>query len=100
MHNIFGEYILRFPDKINIENAFKDPILDDREKTNKKIEKNLPEGLSKEAKIVYNYLDKQKFLPEEVLGCGIETDSIISALTELEMEMLIKAIPGGMYEKL
>ena len=98
--DIFGEYILRFPDKINIENAFKDPILDDREKTNKKIEKNLPEGLSKEAKIVYNYLDKQKFLPEEVLGCGIETDSIISALTELEMEMLIKAIPGGMYEKL
>ena len=98
--DIFGEYILRFPDKINIENAFKDPILDDREKTDKKIEKNLPEGLSKEAKIVYNYLDKQKFLPEEVLGCGIETDSIISALTELEMEMLIKAIPGGMYEKL
>ena len=98
--DIFGEYILRFPDKINIENAFKDPILDDREKTDKKIEKNLPEGLSKEAKIVYNYLDKQKFLPEDVLGCGIETDSIISALTELEMEMLIKAIPGGMYEKL
>ncbi len=98
--DIFGEYIVRFPDKINIENAFKDPILDYREKTDKKIEKNLPEGLSKEAKIVYNYLDKQKFLPEEVLGCGIETDSIISALTELEMEMLIKAIPGGMYEKL
>ena len=98
--DIFSEYIVRFPDKINIEKAFDGPILDNKEKSYKKIEKNLPETLSKEAKIVYNYLDKQKFLPEDISGCGIDGDSIISALTELEMEMLIKAIPGGMYEKL
>ena len=65
-----------------------------------KIEKNLPETLSKEAKIVYNYLDKQKFLPEELDVPELSAGELLSALTELEMELIIKAIPGGMYEKI
>lgn len=109
--DIFNEYIPLFPDKINIEKAYEKPIIEPKteikneekseiEEKNENFEKNSLKTLSKEAKIVYNYLDKQKFLPEDISGCGIDGDSIISALTELEMEMLIKAIPGGMYEKL
>ena len=104
--DIFNEYIPRFPDKINIERAYSGHILSDTVKNeaksetkNQKSEKNLNETLSKEAKIVYNYLDKQKFLPEDLLGCGLSSQQLLSALTELEMEFLIKAVPGGMYEK-
>ncbi len=107
--DIFNEYIVRFPDKINIERAFSGKILPDNTqkpavkakdiKNNKKIEKILNETLSKEAKIVYNYLNKQKFLPEDLVGTGLSSKQLISALTELEMEFLIKAVPGGMYEK-
>jgi len=105
--DIFSEYILRFPDKINIEKAFEKSPTEKKhknfDKNIKKVEnfqKKLPETLSKEAKIVYNYLDKQKFLPEDISVEGISNSKLLSILTELEMEFLIKAIPGGMYEKL
>lgn len=104
--DIFNEYIVRFPDKINIERAFSEKILPEVDKKieeipkkEEKIQKNLNETLSKEAKIVYNYLDKQKFLPEDLIGAGLTSQELLSALTELEMEFLIKALPGGMYEK-
>ena len=104
--DIFNEYIVRFPDKINIERAFSEKILPNiTEKSNENIkkdiknEKNLNETLSKEAKIVYNCIDKQKFLPEDLIGAGLSSQELISALTELEMEFLIRALPGGMYEK-
>ncbi len=101
--DIFNEYIIRFPDKINIERAYNKPIIE-KQKTQKtekfeKIQKNLNETLSKEAKIVYNSLDKQKFLPEDIRNTGLSAQQILSALTELEMEFLIKAMPGGMYER-
>ena len=103
--DIFNEYIVRFPDKINIEKAFEGHLIskteDKKEKNNEnntEIQKKLNETLSKEAKIVYNCIDKQKFIPEE-LKCGdLSSGQILSALTELEMEFLIKALPGGMYE--
>lgn len=102
--DIFGEYIVRFPDKINIEKAFsKDDSIIKKESTskkNEKIEKNLNEGLSKEAKIVYNQIVKQKFFPEDIHGTGLSSGELLSALTELEMEFLIRALPGGMYEKI
>lgn len=100
--DIFNEYIVRFPDKINIERAFKDKISEPAaEKCEKfeKIEKNSVEALSKEAKIVYNCIDKPKFLPEEIQNTGLSSAQVLSALTELEMEFLIKALPGGMYER-
>lgn len=101
--DIFNEYIVRFPDKINIERAFDKQILSVSKKENVKKEeekeKNLNETLSKEAKIVYNCLDKRKFLPEEIRDTGLTPQQILSALTELEMEFLIKALPGGMYER-
>lgn len=105
LSDVFNEYIPRFPDKINIEKAYNSKIIE--EKTNiksdckndtVKISKKFNVGLSKEAKIVYNCIDKQKFLPEEIKNTGLNSSQILSALTELEMEFIIKAIPGGMYE--
>ncbi len=102
--DIFNEYIHRFPDKINIEKAYQMSISNNKkvkeEKNLQKSQKNLNETLSKNAKIVYNQLDKQKFFPDEILNTGLSATEMLSALTELEMEFLIKAIPGGMYEKL
>lgn len=101
--DIFNEYIHRFPDKINIERAFEGSILGDKKETKtekiENIQKNFVETLSNEAKIVYNQLDKQKFYPDEICNTGLTSAQLLSALTELEMEFLIKALPGGMYEK-
>ena len=86
----------------NIERAYKNPIIEQKRTENKakiqKTEKNFKVTLSKEAKIVYNCIDKQKFLPDEICDTGLTPNELLSALTELEMEMLIKALPGGMYE--
>ncbi len=102
--DVFGEYIYRFPDKIDVEKAISSSPIGAKKnaetKKSENFEKNLPETLSKDAKIVYNYLDKQKFLPEELSVPNISAGELLAALTELEMEFLIKAIPGGMYEKL
>ena len=105
LSDIFGEYIPRFPDKINIDRAYDTKILKTETKNNTEnspktnnISKKFNESLSKEAKIVYNCIDKQKFLPEEILNTGLDSSTLLSALTELEMEFLIKAVPGGMYE--
>lgn len=93
--DIFNEYIVRFPDKINIEKAFEKPS---EEKENKNKPKLLPEGLSKEAKIVYNHLNGPKFYPEDIKDTGLSDDELISALTELEISLVIRAKPGGQYE--
>lgn len=98
--DIFNEYILRFPDKINIEKAFETPIINNKKKECEKNCKKVNLSLSKEAEIVYNQLDKQKFFPEEIKNTGLTSQKLLSALTELEMEFLIKALPGGMYEKM
>lgn len=93
--DIFSAYMPMFKDKIDIVKAFAE-----QEKPKKeKIEKKLDETLSKEAKIVYNYIDKQKFTADDLLGTRLSPQDILSALTELEMEHLIKALPGGMYER-
>ncbi len=92
--DIFSEYISRFPDKIDIERAFKKEPKTPNPQKNKKI---LNETLSNEAKIVYNCLDTPKFYPDE-LDCGLDSGQLLSALTELEMEFIIRALPGGQYE--
>jgi len=102
--DIFNEYIHRFPDKINIERAYSESIIEPKIKVSsqeiKNNQKNFLETLSKEAKIVYNQLDKQKFYPDEICNTGLSSAELLSALTELEMEFLIKAVRGGMYEKM
>ena len=106
LSDIFNEYLPRFPDKINIERAYDTKIIDETKKlkipkkneTKIIVSKKFNESLSKNAKIVYNNLDKQKFLPEEIADTGLSSGELLSALTELEMEFIIKAVPGGMYE--
>ncbi len=92
--DIFGEYIGLFPDKIDIEKAYKKEPKPQKPQKNKKI---LNETLSNEAKIVYNYLDTHRFYPDE-LNTGLDSGKLLSALTELEMEFIIRALPGGQYE--
>lgn len=92
--DIFSEYISLFPDKIDIEKAFKKEPKPAQPQKNKKI---LNETLSNEAKIVYNCLDTHRFYPDE-LNTGLDSGKLLSALTELEMEFIIKALPGGQYE--
>lgn len=92
--DIFNEYITLFPDKIDIEKAYKKEPKAVTPQKNKKI---LNETLSNEAKIVYNCLDTQKFYPDE-LDTGLDSGKLLSALTELEMEFIIRALPGGQYE--
>ncbi len=92
--DIFNEYIPLFPDKINIEKAYQKEPKPKKPQNNKKI---LNETLSNQAKIVYNCLDKQKFYADE-LNTGLNSSQLLSALTELEMEFIIRALPGGQYE--
>lgn len=97
--DIFNEYIPRFADKIDIKKAYENPDKTEEKNEKNKIYKKLSiETLSNEAKIVYNHLDKHKFYPEEISDTGLSSSDILSALTELEIEMLIKALPGGCYE--
>ncbi len=99
--DIFNEYIPRFPDKINIDNAYTKPIIEKKIETKTKVfeknEKNPIKTLSNEARMVYNYLDKQIFLPEEINAPELSASQLLAALTELEMEFLIEAMPGGRY---
>ena len=101
--DIFNEYIPKFPDKIDIANAYKKRENIAKTEKTEKIPENgkkiLSETLSKEAKIVYNHLDKHKFYPEEITGTGLDSQQLLAALTELEIELLIRALPGGCYEK-
>ena len=93
-NDIFDQYISKFPNQIDTIKAFDD----NDEKNNKKIKKNLNLDLSKEAEIVYNSLNKVKFTADDLLNLDLNDDSILTALTELEMEGVIRALPGGMYE--
>lgn len=97
--DIFNEYIPRFPDKIDVKRAYEKPRKTAKKTETKEVYKKLSnETLSKEAKIVYNHLDKHKFYPDEIGGAELQPSEILSALTELELEGLIRAIPGGRYE--
>ncbi len=98
LSDVFNEYIVAFPDKIDIKKAYEKT---ENQKTANNIQKNskiLKETLSNEAKIVYNYLDKQVFNSDDLIGCGLSYDIILSALTELELENMIISIPGGNYK--
>lgn len=99
MSDIFNEYIPKFPDKINIKRAYERTQGEKKNAENSSVHKKLSnETLSKNAKIVYNHLDKHKFYPEEIKDTGLEPSEIISALTELEIELIIRSTPGGRYE--
>lgn len=94
-NDIFNQYISIFPEKIDIEKAYNQ---DNSSNLKEKILKKSHLGLSNEAKIVYNSLNKLKFTADDLINLELTDDQLISALTELEIERLIKALPGGVYE--
>ena len=100
-NDIFNLYSSRFFEKINALKAFETKKKTENKtassEENKKFTKKFNKNLSKEAEMVYNYLDKQKFTVDDLLELKLPVDDILSALTELEMEHLIKALPGGSY---
>ena len=49
---------------------------------------------------MYNNLNAQKFTADDLIGLEISDNELISALTELEFEQIIKSLPGGIYEKI
>ncbi len=93
--DVFNQYVAHFSDKIDVLKAYEK---DNSKSNDKKIQKNLQLGLSNEAKIVYNNLNSQKFTADDLLNLGLSDDVLISALTELEIEGIISALPGGIYE--
>ncbi len=95
--DIFNEYLLRFPDKLDIQRAF-EPVEKTQKQSKSPVHKKLSiETLSKQAQIVYNQIRKPKFYPEEIEADALTREEIVAALTELEIETLIKALPGGAY---
>lgn len=126
--DIFEYYNPEFGDKINIENAYScddkcpkfvyppenanfkrtssvkthEPyVLEENEEKKDLMEilqESFKDTLSKEAKMVYNNLNKKKFTVDDLIGLDIKDEDILSALTELEMNGFIKALPGGYYE--
>lgn len=93
--DIFNQYVSKFPEKIDIEKAYVEDI---SVNNGQKISKKSQLGLSNEAEIVYNNLVNAKFTADDLLNLGLSDDELISALTELEIEHIIKAKPGGSYE--
>ncbi|MEE0946262.1 MAG: DNA-processing protein DprA [Acutalibacteraceae bacterium] len=121
INDILGEYKTVLGDKIDAERAVQTPLAkmvkyapvkatahkDQPPKIEKKapseteeikkIKKILPETLSKNAKIIYNQLDKQIFTCDDLLSPTMNSSSILSALGELELLGFIKTLPGGRY---
>lgn len=92
--DIFSEYLSSYPEQIDVEKAFEK----DASESNIKLQKNFKLGLSNDAEMVYNSLDKRKFTADDLLALSLNEDDILSALTELEIEGVIRALPGGVYE--
>ncbi len=116
--DIFEEYLYDYPNIIDIDKA-KNAKLNELyrvlhsppmplnnvliEKNNPKLEtdkifkKNIDESLPKNVKIVYNYIDTDLFTVDDLLGCGLAFEEVLSSVTQLELFGYIKAVPGGRY---
>ncbi len=72
-----------------------------KEQKNKKIFlQNNKLTLSKNAEIVYNYLNTDFFTIDDVIPTGISVTDIFSSVVELELAGLVKTVPGGRYLKI
>ena len=92
--DVFSLLNNKYPDKLDIDNAYKKAVkTEDKQKNQKKS----CERLSKNAKMVYNHLDKPNFSADDLILPELSDDDLLSALTELEIEHFIKAAPGGNY---
>lgn len=71
----------------------------EKKATEKNILKNNIQTLSKNAELVYNYIDNDFFTLDDLVGCGIPVSDLFSIVTELELQGLVEAVPGGRYAK-
>ncbi len=62
--------------------------------------KNFYETLSKNAKLVYNCINMDNFTVDDLITSELSFSEVLSAITELELSGVVKAIPGGRYTKL
>ena len=95
---VFNYYSTLFPGKIDTKKPFeykKTAAIKENPQKKKKISK---ETLSKEANMLYNYLDKHYFTIDDLSVSDLSTNEILSALTELELEGIIESQPGGSYK--
>ena len=61
----------------------------------------LDESLSETAATIYKSIKQNQFCTEYIINeTGIDLESVILALTELEINGLAKSLPGGMYSLL
>ena len=107
LSDIIVEYLPLYPHKITPEKAYSRKLsMKTEEKTEKvvekpkevkKIVKKSQENLSKNAKIVYNQLDKPIFYLDELNRSELTNSEILAAITELELFEFIKALPGGKF---
>ena len=119
INDVFEEYLWKYNDKIDIKRAestkLLKPIIYDgsynpvkkqvkkaekviKEPINVKIiKKILPEHLSKNARMVYNCLDKVEFLCDDIYIKELSYAEITAALGELEIFGFVKSLPGGRY---
>lgn len=105
--DVITEYLPVFPHKIKPEKAYSKKITMSEEKVKlqkikitekpKKTKKIIDETLSKNAKLVYNYLDKQIFYVDDLAELSLTSSEILASLTELEIFGYVKAQPGGKY---
>ena len=117
--DIFSEYQHKFPNIIDSEKAksinlsklynslytpkinqyvdenvaVNNPQENDLKKSKKPMDKTLP----KNVQMVYNHIDKDFFCVDDIIGCELPFEEILSALTQLELYGYIKAVPGGRY---
>lgn len=127
LNDIFSEYTYCFGDKISMEKAMSKPLpkidtydsgekktvkavkkspyklkedaawIIEKQEKKENFKKILPENLSKNAKIIYNQLDKQIFTCDDLLSPTTSANMIVSALGELELFGFISSLPGGRY---
>ncbi len=107
LSDIVVEYLPYYPHKITPDKAYsKKLVMKTEEKAEKvarkpkevkKIVKKSQENLSKNAKIVYNQLDKPIFYLDELNRSELTDSEMLAAITELEIFGFIKALPGGKY---
>ncbi len=105
--DIITEYLPLYPHKIKPEKAYskklnmisvKKPEKPKKEPEIQKINKKIiQEHLSNNAKIVYNYLDKEIFYIDDLTNLTLSNSQLLAAITELEIFGYIKALPGGKY---
>lgn len=96
--DVLEEFSRSYPGKIDLKKPFESAVPTQTEKNINKNSKKFQETLSKEAKIVYNCLDKTIFTVDDLSGLELSTDEILSALTELELEGAISPVAGGKYK--